>query len=89
VAIDSVLPWIYSTHMIAKIFKSGNSMALRLPKELRPVAGEVEVVALGERWIVSPIKPVSWPKGFFSRIRLSDPTPFMRPPQGEHRDIHL
>ena len=75
--------------MIAKIFKSGNSLALRLPKELHPAEGEVEIETVGDRWIVSPVKPASWPKGFFSRIRLSDPHPFQRPAQGEHRDVRL
>jgi virulence-associated protein VagC len=80
---------MYNIYVIAKVFRSGNSLALRLPKELRPVEGEVEIEAVGDRWIVSPIKPVAWPKGFFSRIRLTDPTPFERAPQGDHRDIHL
>jgi virulence-associated protein VagC len=75
--------------MIAKVFRSGNSLALRLPKELHPEEGEVEIEAVGDRWIVCPIKPPAWPKGFFSRIRLSDPAPFERPPQGKHRDIRL
>jgi len=76
-------------HMIAKVFKSGNSLAIRLPRELHPRVGEVEIEAIGDRWIISPVKPASWPKGFFSRIRLADPAPFERPPQGEHRDIRL
>jgi len=74
--------------MIAKVFKSGNSLALRLPKDLRPGVGEVEIEAIGDRWIVSPITPVkraTWPKGFFARIRLSDPDSFRRPDQGEFR----
>jgi virulence-associated protein VagC len=75
--------------MVAKIFKSGNSLALRLPKELRPKEGEVEIEAVGDRWIVSPVTPASWPKRFFARVRLTDPTPFKRPPQGKHRDIQL
>jgi virulence-associated protein VagC len=75
--------------MKAKIFKSGNSLALRLPKELRPKEGEVEIEAMGERWIVSPVRPTSWPAGFFAGIRLADPAPFQRQPQGHHRDIRL
>ena len=75
--------------MIAKVFKSGNSFALRLPKELRPQAGEVQIEAVGDRWIVSPVKKAAWPKGFFARIRLSDPDSFQRPSQGESRDIRL
>ncbi len=75
--------------MIAKIFKSGNSLALRLPKELGAVVGEVRVEAAGDRWIVSPVKPDAWPRGFFSRIRFDDSAPFKRPPQGNHREIRL
>lgn len=75
--------------MIAKVFKSGNSLALRLPRELRPRVGEVQIEAVGDRWIVSPLKHASWPKGFFARIRLSDPDSLKRPSQGESRDIRL
>ncbi len=75
--------------MIAKIFKSGNSLALRLPKELHSSVGEVQIEAAGNRWVVTPLKPASWPRGFFSRIRLADPSPFKRPPQGGHREIRL
>jgi virulence-associated protein VagC len=76
-------------HMIAKIFKSGNSLALRLPKELHPVEGEVEIESVGDRWVVTPVKPRAWPKGFFTRIRLEDPAPLKRPEQGKHRDVRL
>jgi len=75
--------------MLAKVFKSGNSLALQLPKELKPKEGEMEIEAVGDRWVVSPIKPAAWPDGFFSRIRLSNPAPFQRPPQGDHREIRL
>lgn len=84
-----MLECIYSIYMIAKVFKSGNSMALRLPKELHPEEGEVEIEAVGDRWIVTPVKQASWPKHFFSKIQLSDPEPLVRPPQGEHREINL
>ena len=75
--------------MVTKIFKSGNSLALRLPRELQPEEGEVEIEAMGDRWIVTPIKPASWPRAFFSRIRLDEPVPLKRPPQGKHREIRL
>ncbi len=80
---------MHSMHMLAKIFKSGNSLALRLPKELHPKEGEVQIEAVGDRWVVSPRKPVSWPKGFFDRIRLTRPGSFKRPPQRDHREIQL
>jgi virulence-associated protein VagC len=75
--------------MRCKVFKSGNSMALRLPKDLNPTEGEMQIEVVGNRWIVSPVKPESWPKGFFSRIRLMDSAAFQRPPQGEFREVHL
>ena len=81
---------IYGIYMIAKIFKSGNSLALRLPKELGAAEGEeVEIDAQGDRWIVRPAKPTAWPRGFFSRIRLTDRSPLKRPSQGAHREIDL
>lgn len=72
--------------MIAKVFKSGNSFALRLPIALKPREGEMRIEVQGERWVVSPIKSAQWPKDFFAEIRLSDPASFERPPQGKHRD---
>ena len=75
--------------MRTKIFKSGNSWALRLPRELDPSEGEVNIEAEGERWIVTPAKPKTWPRGFFKRIALDDPAPFARPEQGDHREFDL
>ena len=74
--------------MKAKIFKSGNSLALRIPRELEPREGEVSVKRVGERWIVEPVKPATWEKNFFRAIRIDDPE-FARPPQGEHRSVEL
>jgi virulence-associated protein VagC len=50
-------------YVIAKVFKSGNSLVLRLPKE-----GEMQIEVLGNRWIVSPIRQRSWPRGFFEVV---------------------
>jgi virulence-associated protein VagC len=83
----SISRCIYGIYMIAKIFRSGNSLALRIPKELQPEEGEVEIEKDGESWNVSPVKPATWPKNFFSRIRLSNATPLRRPSQGKHRDF--
>ena len=75
--------------MVTKVFKSGNSLALRLPKELKAKPGEMKILQEGERWIVTPIKPREWPAGFFESIQLEEPEKFERPPQGEHREIDL
>jgi virulence-associated protein VagC len=72
----------------AKIFKTGNSMALRLPSKLNPKVGEVSVEVQGDAWIVRPIKARKWPDGFFRKIRISEPA-FARPNQGAHRPVEL
>jgi len=74
--------------MTAKIFKTGNSMALRLPKALNPKEGTVSIEPHGDTWIVRPVKAAKWPRGFFAKIRITDPA-FARPKQGEHRSIDL
>ncbi len=74
--------------MHTKIFKSGNSLALRLPRALGPKEGPVSIVQDGDRWIVEPIRSEVWPENFFERIRVKDPE-FKRPPQGESREIDL
>jgi antitoxin VapB len=74
--------------MITKIFKSGNSMAVRLPKELEAKEGDVMIERIGDRMVIEPCKSDHWPEGFFKSIYISDPS-FQRPPQGESREIAL
>jgi len=47
----------------AKIFQSGGSQAVRLPKEFRFDVQEVFIVREGDRVILSP-KPLSWQSYF-------------------------
>lgn len=61
-------------------------MALRIPRKFNAREGEVLIEQVGERWIVEPVKPGEWPKGFFRSIRIDDPG-FSRPEQGEHRQF--
>ena len=42
--------------MITKVFKSGNSQAVRIPKELQIKADEVEIIKRGEELIIRPLK---------------------------------
>lgn len=70
--------------MITKVFKSGNSMALRIPKELEPREGEMRIERKGKRWIVEPVKSKTWPRNLFKKIRINTPD-FVRPEQGGHR----
>jgi virulence-associated protein VagC len=74
--------------MITKIFKSGNSLALRIPKDLNLVACSVNITRVGDRFIVEPIKEENWEKGFFDEIHIQNPE-YLRADQGQHRDIVL
>ncbi len=75
--------------MLTKIFKSGNSLAVRIPREMGPEEGAAEIERVGDHWLIRPVKAAEWPPGFFESIRLADPESFTRPEQGEHREIEL
>ena len=67
--------------MIAKIFTSGNSQAVRLPKSFRFDTDAVEIRKEGEEVILTPLKVSKWPKGFFKSITISKD--YTRIPQGK------
>lgn len=66
----------------AKLFTTGGSQAVRLPKAFRFEGDEVLIRREGQKVILEPAKKSKWPRGFFESIRISDPA-FQRPPQGE------
>lgn len=45
--------------MLAKVFQSGNSQAVRLPKAMRFDVDEVEIKKVGESIVLTP-KKVDW-----------------------------
>ena len=54
----------------AKVFWTGRSQAVRLPKEFRFDDEEVEIRREGERVILEPIHaPRRWPRGYWDRLR--------------------
>lgn len=57
--------------MNTKVFKSGNSLAVRLPKELGLPCGDVSIHREGRRIIIEEITENGWPDGFFESIRIS------------------
>lgn len=73
---------------MAKIFWSGNSQAVRLPKEFRFPAGteEVEVHREGDRLVLEPVQREDWPEDFWRAFEgMSED--FERPPQiPQHRE---
>ena len=68
---------------LAKVFKSGNSQAIRLPKEFRLKVTQVELVRQGNDILIrQPKKPTlveafnalaSMPKDFFAEGRVDPP----------------
>jgi len=55
----------------AKVFRSGNSQAVRLPKEFRFKGKEVEILRRGEE-VVLREKPASLAKAFYLITSLPD-----------------
>lgn len=57
--------------METKVFKSGNSLAVRLPKELELPCGRVSIHKEGTRLVIEEITENGWPEGFFESVRIS------------------
>ena len=55
----------------AKVFKSGNSQAVRLPAEFRFEVDEVFIEKDGDKVILSP-RPTSWDDFFSSQVRPTE-----------------
>lgn len=70
----------------AKVFRSGNSQAVRLPKEFRFPTGteEVAIRRQGERLILEPVKHEEWPEEFWEAFGGMSPD-FERPRQRSQR----
>ena len=65
----------------AKIFYTGRSQAVRIPRDFRFADREVSIRREGEAVILEPLRKTRWPDGFWRRIRVSDRR-FSRPDQG-------
>jgi len=51
---------------IAKIFQSGRSQAVRIPKEFRFRGNEVKISKKGDKVILEPLERSRWPEGFWA-----------------------
>jgi len=58
----------------AKVFRSGNSQAVRLPKEFQMDVNEVEIFRRGDEIVLRP-RPKSWEDYFRSAGRFTDDFP--------------
>lgn len=57
--------------MHTKVFKSGNSLAVRLPKELELPCGRVSIHREGRRLVIEEVTENGWPEGFFESVRIT------------------
>jgi virulence-associated protein VagC len=57
--------------METKVFKSGNSLAVRLPKELELPCGSVSIYKDGTKLVIEEITENGWPQDFFESVRIS------------------
>ncbi len=58
----------------AKVFRSGNSQAVRLPKEFQMEASEVEIFKQGDDIVLRP-RPKTWEEYFSKARRFTDDFP--------------
>jgi antitoxin VapB len=65
----------------AKLFTTGGSQAVRLPKEYRFAGTEVAIRKEGKSVIIEPKSDRTWPRNFFKRVCITD-REFRRPKQG-------
>ena len=66
----------------------GNSLAVRIPKGLNPIEGDVVINRVGDRLIIEPVRESEWENGFFEDICITHPD-FKRPDQGSVLPIDL
>lgn len=66
----------------ARVFWSGHSQAIRLPKEFRlpPETSKVSIRRRGEQIILEPVKAKEWPESFWQAFG-DMPEDFERPRQ--------
>jgi hypothetical protein len=70
-----------NTMRVIEIVRADGSQLVRLPGEFQLEGDTVSIRRQGEAIILEPIKPATWPPGFFDRIHIDDRA-FARQPQG-------
>jgi len=66
---------------IAEIVRTDGSQWVKLPEDYHLEGDTVSIRRQGEAIVLEPVRPTTWPPGFFDRIHIDDPA-FTRPPQG-------
>lgn len=62
---------VHTSAVKTKVFKSGNSLAVRLPKGLELPCGTVSIHRDGGKIVIEEISESGWPEGFFESVRIS------------------
>ncbi len=57
--------------MKTKVFKSGNSLAVRLPKSIELPCGTVSIHREGRKIVIEETTENGWPVGFFENVSIS------------------
>jgi len=70
-ALESIHGSVYTFGMKTKVFKSGNSLAVRLPKGMEMACGPVSIRREGQRIVIEEEGGGGWPEGFFEDIRIA------------------
>ncbi len=68
--LDRIWCHVYTPGVKTKVFKSGNSLAIRLPKDLELPCGTVSIRREGTRIVIEEIAENGWPADFFESIRI-------------------
>jgi len=66
----------------ATVIDEGECQTVRLPKGFHLATPTVSVRHEGETIVLEPLKPKTWPEGFFDSIHITD-LAFVRPEQGQ------
>ena len=66
----------------ATVTQEGECQTVRLPKGFHISTPTVSVRHEGEAIVLEPLRPKTWPVGFFDSIHITDPA-FTRPDQGQ------
>ena len=61
---------VYTFFMETKVFKSGNSLAVRLPKGMELPCGKVSISRQGDRLVIEALSDSGWPEGWFESVRI-------------------
>lgn len=66
----------------AEILRDNGVQTVKLPEGFQFEGDAVSIRREGDAVILEPLKPATWPPGFFESIRIDDPA-FTRPEQGK------